>query len=128
MYQNIEKWLNNVLKQDIPNNVVAMMFNLYEDDENIYSMEIVGTESFDKDDEDWACNGVTDFDSRENPLILESKSDWDEMLSEVSECLNKYLSEGKRAAKLKDCTAVAAGFVDGDVEILYTKAFHFSQQ
>lgn len=122
MYQKIEKWLDNVLKQDIPNDVVAVMFNLYEDDENIYSMEVVGTESFDEDDEDWACDEVTDFDTREDPLLLESESDWDEMLSEVSECLNKYLSEGKHAAKLKNCTAVAAGFVDGDVEILYTKA------
>jgi len=122
MYQKIEKWLDKVLKQDIPNDVVAVIFNLYEDDENVYSMEIVGTESFDEDDEDWACGEVTDFDTREKPLVLKSESDWDEMLSSVSECLKKYLSEGKHAAKLKLCTAVAAGFVDGDVEILYTKA------
>ena len=121
MDQKIEKWVDEVLKQDIPNDVVAVMFNLYEDDEHIYSMEIVGTESFDEEDEDWACDELTDFGTRENPLVLESDSGWEEVLSKVSESLKRYLETGKHAAKLKRCTAVATGFVDGDVEILWTQ-------
>ena len=120
MDQKIEKWVDEVLKQDIPNDVVAVMFNLYEDDEHIYSMEIVGTESFDEEDEDWACDELTDFGTREHPLVLESDSGWEEVLSKVSERLKRYLETGKHAAKLKRCTAVATGFVDGDVEILWT--------
>ena len=111
MYQKIEKWIDKVLQQDFPDDVVAVMFNLYEDGDALYSMEVVGTESFDED-----------FETRENPLVLKSKSDWEEMLSTVSGCLKRYLSEGKHADKLKGCTAVATGFVDGDIEILYTKA------
>ncbi|MFC2297569.1 hypothetical protein [Prevotella nigrescens] len=122
MYQKIEKWIDKVLQQDFPDDVVAVMFNLYEDGDALYSMEVVGTESFDEEDEDWACDELTDFETRENPLVLKSKSDWEEMLSTVSGCLKRYLSEGKHADKLKGCTAVATGFVDGDIEILYTKA------
>ena len=123
MDQKIETWVDEVLKQDIPNDVVAVMFNLYEDDEHIYSMEIVGTEGFDEEDEDWACDELTDFGTRENPLVLESDSGWEEVLSKVSESLKRYLETGKHAAKLKRCTAVATGFVDGDVEILWTFKF-----
>lgn len=122
MYQKIEKWIDKVLKQDFPNNVVGVIFNLYEDGDALYSVEVIGTESFDKEDEDWACDELTDFETRENPLVLKSNSDWEEMLSTVSDCLKKYLAEGKYADKLKNCTAVATGFVDGDIEILYTKA------
>ena len=56
MYQKIEKWIDKVLQQDFPDDVVAVMFNLYEDGDSLYSMEVVGTESFDEEDEDWACD------------------------------------------------------------------------
>ena len=55
MYQKIEKWIDKVLQQDFPDDVVAVMFNLYEDGDALYSMEVVGTESFDDEDEDWAA-------------------------------------------------------------------------
>ena len=35
--------------------------------------------------------------------------------------IRKYLAEGKYAVELKKYEAVAAGFVDGDVEILYRR-------
>ena len=52
MYNEVANWLNNVLNQDIPEEVVAFCFNLYEDGNNAWSMELVGTERFDVDDED----------------------------------------------------------------------------
>ena len=70
MYQKIEKWIDKVLQQDFPDDVVAVMFNLYEDGDALYSMEVVGTESFDEEDEDWACDELTDFETRENPRRL----------------------------------------------------------
>ena len=39
MYQKIEKWIDKVLQQDFPDDVVAVMFNLYEDGDALYSME-----------------------------------------------------------------------------------------
>lgn len=35
--------------------------------------------------------------------------------------IKRYLAEGKYAGELKKYEAVAAGFVDGDVEILYRR-------
>ena len=44
-----------------------------------------------------------------------------EILDISCEMIRKYLTEGKYADELKKYEAVAAGFVDGDVEILYRR-------
>ena len=46
---------------------------------------------------------------------------WEKILDISCEMIRKYLTEGKYAEKLKKYEAVAAGFVDGDVEILYRR-------
>ena len=73
MYKKIEEWINNVLEQKIPSETVAFCFNLYEDEDDTWSMELVGTERFDIDDSDWACDEVTDFDTRDEPLSWKKK-------------------------------------------------------
>lgn len=77
MYHKIETWLNDVLEHKappkIPPVIRAFCFNLYEDSNDGWSMELVGTESFDPDDEDWACDEITDFGTREEPLSWEKR-------------------------------------------------------
>ena len=48
-------WLDSILKDELNNDVKAINFNLYEDADNKWSIELVGTFSFNKDDDDWAC-------------------------------------------------------------------------
>lgn len=36
MYNEVVNWLNNVLTQEIPEEVVAFCFNLYEDGDNAW--------------------------------------------------------------------------------------------
>ena len=124
MYRKIETWLNNVLEykipSQIPSSIRAFCFNLYEDVNNVWSMELVGTESFDPDDEDWACDEITDFGTREEPLSWEKETDWNEVLSEVSSALQDYLKNGLHADILKSRMGVAVGFTDGNLEILYS--------
>lgn len=123
MYNQIEEWLNNVLEQEIPPETVAFCFNLYEDGSNSWSMELVGTEDFDAnpDNSDWACEEVTDFDTRDNPFSWEEDAEWDEVLEDVIAALKQYLNNGLHADVLKAYAGVGVGFVDGDMEILYAK-------
>ena len=121
MYKNLETWINNILVQDIPANVVAFCFNLYEDIDNTWSMELVGTESFDEEDSDWACDEVTDFGTRDNPIAWHKEATWEEILEEVIGVLKVYLDSGIYANILKDSAGIGVGFVDGDIEILYAK-------
>ena len=119
MYSKVSDWLDNVLQQDIPEEVVAFCFNLYEDGDFNWSMELVGTESFDTEDGDWPCDEITDFGTRIKPLTWTQETEWDNVLEGIISVLRDYLEIGKYADVLKSREGVGVGFVDGDVEILY---------
>lgn len=121
MFDEISKWLDDALNQEISHEVAAFCFNLYEDGDNRWSMEIVGTGRFDEDDTDWACDEVTDFGTRENCFTWEESKKWDEILSEISSLLKDYLENGTYAMALKEKNGIGVGFVDGDIEIIYQK-------
>ena len=119
MYNRVQDWLDEVLKQDIPNEVAGFCFNLYEDGDCDWSMELVGTESFDEDDEDWACGEITDFGTRTKPLMWKSESEWEHVLEDSIFALKTYLENGKYAEALRGRSGVGVGFVDGNIEIVY---------
>ncbi len=125
MYQQVEQWINTILEQDMPADIVGLNFNLYEDfepgGENGWSMELIGTSSFDENDEDWACDEVCDFGTRETPFRWKENAGWEMILEESAQILRKYLAEGLYAEKLKQADGVGIGFVDGNIEILYVK-------
>lgn len=118
MYSKISEWLDNVLNQEIPVSVVAFCFNLYEDGKSNWSMELVGTNNFDIEDEDWACDEVTDFGTRENNFSWNRSCEWNRVWDEVILELKTYLDCGTHADILKSKRGVGVGFVEGDIEIL----------
>lgn len=128
MYHKVEAWLNDILGQKISSAVRAFCFNLYDDWYEGWHIELVGTENFDVDDEDWACDEITDFGTREKPLSWKEEADWNEVLSEVSSALKQYLENGLYADILKSRAGVAVGFVDGNLEILYSNLSGTTQE
>lgn len=121
MYAFVENWLDSILEQPIPAEVAALNFNLYEEGGNNWSIELVGTESFDLEDEDWGCDEIFDFGTRENPLVWEEEKMWNEILDEMIQIMKRYLQEGKYAGVLKKYRGVGIGFVDGNIEILFVQ-------
>lgn len=121
MFEEISKWLDDALNQDIPDEVIAFCFNLYDDGNHKWSVELIGTESFDADDADWGCDEVTDFGTRENCYTWKAVKEWDEILREMTDILKEYLVSGVHADILKEKSGVGVGFVDGDMEIIYQK-------
>ena len=120
--KNVSNWINDTLKDKvITSDIVAFCFNLYEESDGSWAMELVGTQRFDLEDEDWACDEVTDFCSREDQYNWEMECEWEEALEYMVNELKQYLSNGKYAALLKSKTGVGVGFVDGNIEILYSK-------
>ena len=115
----VSKWIENVLKQDIPESVKAFCFNLYEDENNSWSMELVGAGSFDREDTDWATDEITDFGTRTAPFVWNQEAEWDEVLGNVVIILKEYFKNGKYANVLKSKSGVGVGFVDGELEILH---------
>ena len=120
--QNVADWIDNILKDKVISaNIVAFCFNLYEDIDGSWGMELVGAERFDLEDEYLPCDEVTDFGSRENFYNWKMECEWDEALNYMVSQLKQYLSNGKYAELLKSKTGVGVGFVDGDLEILYSR-------
>lgn len=115
-YKEFEKWVDCSLNTELPKDVVAFCFYLYDDGNGQWSVELVGTSSFDKDDSDWACNEV--FDTRNNPLKWKYKGSWKNVLSSVRSHLETYLKIGKHASLLRSQQGIGLGFVDGDLLIL----------
>ena len=64
----------------------------------------MGTASFDLDDEDWACDEITDFETREDPLSWKAEADWNEVLSDTASALKQYLEIGLFANSLIFCS------------------------
>ena len=121
MNNGVTNWIDNILDQEIPPEVVAFCFNLYEESDGSWAMELVGTEEFDAENEDWACNELTDFGSREHLYYWEMDCEWEAALEYMVKELNRYLEKGKHADLLKSRAGVGVGFVDGNIEILYSK-------
>jgi len=110
-------WLDDILQDELSEEIKAVCFNLYEDVGDKWSIEFVGAGSFDENDPDWACDEVLAL--RDAPFTLERAVKWDEFLEEAEQLIEDYLQNGAYANKLKRYKAVAVGFVDGDLSILY---------
>ncbi len=115
----IGSWLDNILEQAMPPEVAAFCFNLYDDAGDKWSIELIGAARFDPENDDWACDEVTDFGSRQFPYSWEEDAEWEGILRKTSRALRKYLKSGKYAEKLKSKVAVGVGFVEGDITILH---------
>ena len=122
MNMNISNWIDNMLNTDIPDNIVAFCFNLYEEGDGNWSMELVGSDWFDLENEDWAYNEITDFESRRNLYEWKMDCDWEEALTYMVNELTEYLANGKHSELLKSSIGVGVGFVDGNIEILHSKS------
>ena len=120
MYNEFEAWLDATLESDLPEDIAAFNFNLYEDDDNLWSIELIGAPGFDPEDPDWACEEI--FTNREDPLSWRAEVDWQEVQETMTQYVEKYLAEGAYASVLKSSEAVGIGFVDGALTIVYVNA------
>lgn len=121
MYERLSAWLDEVFSRNAPEGIVSVCFNLYEDGDDSWSMEVVGCSSFDSNDPDWACDEVTDFGTRDEPFEWTDDSIWEKVLSDITKLLYQYIEEGSASEYLNSLDGVAVGFADGDLNILVEK-------
>lgn len=119
MYDDFEKWLNRIIEENPDISGEGVVFNLYEDADLHWSIQLVTTSYVDLDDEDWKCDET--FTTGEDLFTWKQETDWEEILELSIETVKQYLKKGKYADCLKSYQAAGIGFVDGDLEILYTK-------
>ena len=118
-YAGFEEYVNRIMEENMPLPGVAINFNIYEETDLHCSIQIISANYFDEEDEDWCCDEA--FTTGEDLLTWQQDTGWEEIIDISCEMIKKYLDEGKYADELKKYEAVAAGFVDGDEEILYQR-------
>lgn len=117
MYIDFKKWLNEILKTSLPDEGAAVAFNLYENPNSLWSIQLIVSSFFDEDDEDWACDEI--YTTGENLYTWHQEAGWEEILNISKNMISNYLREGDYIDELTKYDAIAVGFVDGDLEILY---------
>ncbi len=117
--QPFSDWVSDVLV-DIPDETVAFVFNIYEEDD-AYLVDITGTEAFNADDETWTDE--INWDSGEELFIIPKEKfegDWEDIHDALAETLEALIElDNELADALCDSDAVAIGFIDGDLEIIW---------
>ena len=116
MCDKFSEWIDGVV-DGIPDNAAALNFNIYEESGDNWSVQLIASSYFDEDDEDWACDEV--FTTGEDVFRWEENAKWSEILEKVKTLISDYLENGRKSAVLKQYEAVACGFVDGDIQVLY---------
>lgn len=119
-----ETWLSKSLEEDIPAEVIAFHFNLYESsgqDDVIFGIDLIGAEHFDPEDNDWACDEVWAPTERILYIpVINSGESWEECLERMSSLIKIYLNSDQTGAQtLKSKSGIGIGFVDGDLDLIW---------
>lgn len=120
--QKISTWIELILEKQVPLNIEAYNFNIYEETDSAYGIQLIGTDSFDLEDEDWACTDY--YTSDENLCYIDRTpdiEDWQLGLSYIKNLIEEYLLTGGKKEILLNSRAVGVGFVDGAIEFAYIR-------
>jgi hypothetical protein len=115
---NFNNWLNRINRTEAASDsIIAFNFGLFES-VNGYTVYLIGSETFDEEDDDWATN--VDFEPQEKYFELDSSfvkgKDWQEVLEISEELVKEYLnSESLDNTIFKNAEAITTGFDDGEL-------------
>ena len=115
--EEFKVWVEKYLI-DLPEDAVAINFNLYEGEEP-YSVQLIAADEFDEEDEDWACEEI--FSTEDDLFVIpmtEDIKDWEEALFYIKSLIEEYLNVSSYKSILKKLQGIGVGFVDGNVELL----------
>jgi hypothetical protein len=111
----IKAWIQRMNEAEtLPKDVVALNFGLYEP----YGIELIGSASYDKEDDDWACE--EDFVPMERSypnLRIDDTYNWESVLKEIETILKDLAHELKDLPILK-VEHITTGFSDGDLSVV----------
>lgn len=111
----IKDWILRINDEEIlPNNIKALNFGIFEP----YGIELIGSSTYDLEDDDWACE--EDFVPEErvcNELNISDEHDWQTVLNEIQLILKELIDELKDLPLL-NVNHITTGFSDGDLVVV----------
>ena len=54
MYEEFAAWLDEKLENGLPDTAVAVNFNIYEEENNGWTVQLIASDRFDAQDDEWA--------------------------------------------------------------------------
>ena len=119
IYSSFKEWLDNLLENnDIPADTKAFNFNLYEEDDDVYSIQLIASDRFDPDDDEWACYEV--WSSEEDVFFVDVSDEDDKSRKAFQKFITDIVVNYIRMGAYKDVIMpVGIGFVDGDLNIIF---------
>ena len=115
-YDHILPWVKGILSKENPSGqVIAYNFGLTEK-LKCYSIYLIGSKSYDENNDDWACNESFVPREREINLLYSKKTKWSEVLDETVKNIQRLLKEDFiKDSFLESAKAITVGFDDGDL-------------
>ena len=114
---DFSSWLDSQLSVEIPANIIAFNINVYG---SPFMIEIVGSNEFDAEEEDWACS--EDWVPTESSIEVSSTlfgNSWEAAEQNIVNMARGYFkSNYVNANKLKQAKGFAVGFVDGNLNLI----------
>ena len=111
---SVKEWLIALEKEQLPDNIKALNFGLYEP----YGMEVIGAKKYDAEDDDWACEEDFVPEQRECPYFeIDESIEWEKVL-EIATSILQELVEELNDNKLLKIEHITTGFCDGDLVII----------
>ena len=118
MKQKIFNWLNAIDRnENVPSSVTAFNIGIFEQEEG-YCIYLTGSDVYDADNDDWACD--VDFEPSDKYLPLagpDIKSmEWEEFQKMIVEIVSDYLDTVvKKGTSIFADRVVTVGFDDGEL-------------
>ena len=121
--KKFQNWINNVNKESVNDSIVGFNFGLF-DSEKGYVMYLIGSELFDKDNEDWATE--INFEPSKKYFnfgkSFSKNKTWKEILDYSVKIITGYIeSEKFKSSIFFNAVGITTGFDDGNLIIIYSK-------
>jgi hypothetical protein len=122
VFENFSNWIKEIDSTNPDTeNVKAYNFGLFESEKG-YSVYLTGSNQYDEDDDDWACNEdfVPNQKYFELPDYFIEGKNWDKIQRDFAEVIRKFIeSDSFRNSFLAKAEAITVGFDDGDLERVF---------
>lgn len=119
--QTFTEWLEDINQiEKVDNSIIGFNFGLFETT-NGFEMYLIGSKTFDKDDEDWAIN--VDFEPKQKYFLFgkefSANKDWQDIQKLSEELILNYVnSENFKTSIFAYAKGITTGFDDGNLSII----------
>ncbi len=121
MYSSFTEWLDNLLENnDIPADTKAFNFNLYDEEGDVFGVQLIASDRFDPDGDEWACCEI--WSSEEDVFFVDASDEDDKSPEAFEKFITDIVSDYIRTGTYGDVLGfvpVGIGFVDGDLNIIF---------